>query len=694
MKKIFIILASIAVMTACGGSKEEPNGGGGQGGGGSTTTPTITFGTGVNTNPVIGTEGGNVDISFTASDTWTAGVINTRADSWVSVSPSSGAKGSAKITITTKANDTPDERGATIQIKSGTTTKNIVLTQKQKDSFTASASKTELGKEGGTFTIEVKANVSFSFTIDKGSEWIKHVSTKALKTSTITFEASENEDVDKREGQITVTSSAGKETFKIYQDGATPTIILTSNTVNVAQAGGTVQVEVKSNVDVSVAIQDGITWVSEVSSKAMSTNTWNFSVEENDTNDNRTADIYFTNKANNLSEKVQIVQAQKNAIVIAKDHYDMTANGGNFTVTVTHNVNFDIEISGDWITRASGTKAMTQDDIVFTVAENTTGDGRTGTVKFKAGDLVQTVTVIQAQKDAIVIAKDHYDIPVEGGNFDVTISRNVDYQVIINADWITRVGTKAMTSETVTFNVSNNPNNDSRTGTITFKSGSIEQTVTVVQAQKDAIVIAQSSYDIGTDGGTIEVSVSHNVDFEAVANVDWITRQAGTKAMTTETVVFVVSENQSGIARSGVITFTAGNLVQKVTVNQAYVAPAEPEFPGVYGISGIKYSYNKDTDQLIRSTQNTASKYYVITPSTNKFLIIETNDSIIDIIISEGPEFYQYYIGEEVHISITQNINKSVPVAVQSISTKISKISGDLMWLKDDNGKTAIIKFK
>ena len=147
MKKIFIFLASIVLLTACGGSKEE-NGGGG---GGGTTTPTITFGAGVNTSPVLGTEGGSVDITFTASDAWTAGVINTRADSWVSVSPTSGAKGSGKITIKAAANDTPDERGATIQIKSGTTTKSITLTQKQKDAFTATASKTELGKDGGNF---------------------------------------------------------------------------------------------------------------------------------------------------------------------------------------------------------------------------------------------------------------------------------------------------------------------------------------------------------------------------------------------------------------------------------------------------------------------------------------------------------------------------------------------------------------
>lgn len=390
MKKIFIFLASIVLLTACGGSKEE-NGGGG---GGGTTTPTITFGAGVNTSPVLGTEGGSVDITFTASDAWTAGVINTRADSWVSVSPTSGAKGSGKITIKAAANDTPDERGATIQIKSGTTTKSISLTQKQKDAFTATASKTELGKDGGNFTIEVKANVSFTYTIDKGSEWIKYISTKALKTSTITFEASKNNDTERRDGKITVTSSAGNESFTIYQEGSGPTIILSSSTASVPDTGGEFTVDVTHNVDVTVKIQDGITWLRENGSKAVSTNSYKFVVDANEGTDSREADIYFQNTANGLSEKVHVVQAQKNAIVIAQKDYEIPADGGNFTVAVGHNVDITIEISDSWITQVT-TRAMVNENIVYSVSKNETGSLRTGTVTFKSGDLQQVVTVKQ-----------------------------------------------------------------------------------------------------------------------------------------------------------------------------------------------------------------------------------------------------------------------------------------------------------
>lgn len=307
MKKIFILLASIVMLTACGGSKEE-NGGGGQGGGGS-TVPTITFGTEVNTNPVLGSGGGNIEVSFTSSDAWTAGVINTRADSWVTVSPTSGSKGKGKITITVAANDTPDERGATIQIKCGTIARSITITQKQKDAFTATPSKTELGNEGGTFTVEVKANVDFTFTIDKGEEWIKHVSTKALKTSTITFEISKNEEIAKREGQVTVKSSVGNEVIKVYQAGATPTIVLSTNNASVPATGGSIQVDVTHNVDVTVTIQEGVTWLRESSTKATSTNSYVFTVDENTSEENRVADITFTNKENNLSEVVHVSQA-------------------------------------------------------------------------------------------------------------------------------------------------------------------------------------------------------------------------------------------------------------------------------------------------------------------------------------------------------------------------------------------------
>ncbi len=395
MKKIAILLTSLAIVIGCGGGGENKEPGGG-GGGGQTTTPTITIPSTVNKNPVMGTEGGSVNITFTASDNWTASVINTRAAGWVGVTPASGSKGNGSITITAQPNDTPDERGATIQIKCGTATQNIVLTQKQKDSFTASASKTEIGKDGGAFTIEVKANVSFEYTIDSGSDWITYKGTKALKTSTLTFEAAKNEDTAKREGQITVKSSAGQEVFKIYQEGGTPTIVISTHNVSMEDTGGSFQIEVRHNVDVTVTVQDGITWMRENKTKAMSTNTFNFTVDANEGTDSREGDIYFTNNANGLSEAVHVIQAQKNAIVIAKNSYEVSSDGGEITVKVSHNVNFNTEISANWISiKPANTKAMVDDYITFVIEPNESGAERTGTIIFKAGSLQQTVSVKQ-----------------------------------------------------------------------------------------------------------------------------------------------------------------------------------------------------------------------------------------------------------------------------------------------------------
>lgn len=525
MKKIAILLAYPAIIIACSGPKEVPEQGKEKPGEGKITpsVPTLTLASGVNSKPVLGPEGGSVEVAFTASDTWTAGVINERAADWIDVSPSGGKAGSGKVTVSVKPNESPDERNASIRLACGSATQNIVLTQKQKDAFTASAGKAEFGKEGGSFTIQVKANIDFDYMIDVGRDWITYSETKALKTSNLSFTVSPNEDVSRREGQITVSSSAGRESFKIYQEGAVPTLVLTGTTKHVPQSGGTVTVEVRSNVDVTATVQEGVSWVAEITSKAMSTNTWTFSVAENDSNDSRVAEIYFTNTENKLSETVQIVQAQKNAIVIASDRYEMETEGGEIQVAVAHNVDFDVTVDADWI---------------------------------------------------------HY---------------------------------------------------------------------------------------------------------------------LESKAMVTETLVFVVDENATGASRSGTISFVAGSLVQTLTVEQAYVPPVEPEAPGIYGVAGLKYEFNPVTDQLLWTRKNEYN-FYIITPANNRFLLIasgwgplaELREWSVDDVLS----YSSWLIGEEVTFTITQNRVTSLSPVIQNVKTHLRKIGETYMWFQDEKNKYIVIKYR
>ena len=344
------------------------------------------------------TEGGSTAVTFTSSDAWTAETINNRADGWCSVSPTSGSAGNAKITITATANDTTDDRTATVVIKSGTTKKTISVSQKQKDALTVTSSKFEVSADGGEIEIEVKANIDFNVEIEESAKsWITHRSTRAMKASTLIMEVDENDNTEKRKANITITAGNLKETITIYQDGFNPSIVLTQNEYTIPSTGETIAVEVKSNVDVAVEMPQDASWITENTTRATSTNTYYFDIASNDEYDARKAEIKFINKDNNLSETVTINQSQKDAIVIANDSYDVKGTGSEINIEVGYNIDFDITIDGEWITQQQ-TRALETTKLTFVVAENTTDKVRKGFITFtsKDGDISQKISVTQS----------------------------------------------------------------------------------------------------------------------------------------------------------------------------------------------------------------------------------------------------------------------------------------------------------
>lgn len=52
------------------------------------SSPEITIPSSENLSPVLLQEGGTVSLSFTTTADWTASLVNTRAESWITVTPS------------------------------------------------------------------------------------------------------------------------------------------------------------------------------------------------------------------------------------------------------------------------------------------------------------------------------------------------------------------------------------------------------------------------------------------------------------------------------------------------------------------------------------------------------------------------------------------------------------------------------
>ena len=523
-------------------------------------------------SPVVGQTGGTVTVSFTTNAAWTATVSEnaTRAATWINISPTSGNAGSHILTITTTENDTYDERNATVILKAGSTSKTFTVNQKQKDALTVTSSKIELTAIGGQATIEVKANVQYQYEIEQAAQsWItRTATTRGLTSSSLVLDVAENENTEKREGKITLRSGNLTETVTIYQEGSTPTLVLTQNEYTVGSDGETIKVELKSNTEYEVKLPtDG--WITETQTRAFSSHTHFFTVAANGEYDARTAEIIFINKDNGVEEKVKVTQMQQDAIIVAQKEYTVEAKGGTLDFSLNTNVEFQVTTSADWIKQIT-TRGLTEKQLNFQISENTTDAERAGEITLTSGELKQVIKIRQKGKAVFSIRQKEYTVAAAGENIQVEVTATGEYSVQLpEADWITEVKTRAATTNVHTFMVKANNEYDARSAEILFtdkESGTVEK-VKVTQMQQDAIIVAQKEYTVEAKGGALNFSLNTNVEFQVATSDDWI-KQVTTRGLTEKQLNFQISENATDAERTGEITLTSGELKQVIKVTQ------------------------------------------------------------------------------------------------------------------------------
>lgn len=424
---------------------------------------------------VFDTEGGKDIAVISSSDAWTARIINARAESWCSIEPASGEAGDTEMTVTVQANETPDERSASVVVTCGDKQKTIVVTQKQKDALTVTASRFDIGAEGGSIAVEVKANIDFEYIIEEtAKEWLEYETTKAMNSSTLVFTVAPNESLDKREGAIAIQSGDLKETITVYQEGEKPSIVISQNNCNVPSVGGDIAIEVSSNVDVTVQMPESASWIRENATKAMSTNTYHFLVDENTDDEKRECAILFVNNENGLSEQVTVTQDGYASIIYDSNNadeplvYDLSLTSSPLFY-VTAGSEYTVESDSEWC-RAIELDVV-REDIPYCIEadRNTTGETRTAyiTVQNLKTGTSEVITVIQPSHDIVICEADtlRYYFDYTESTLRIPVTTNMDLSDIEisyyhNGDeWIipATVETKAFRNDTLVFNL---PQND------------------------------------------------------------------------------------------------------------------------------------------------------------------------------------------------------------------------------------------
>lgn len=301
----------------------------------------------------------------------------------------------------------------------------------------------------------------------------------------------------------------------------------------------------------------------------------------NTTYDQRNATVTIMSEG--LSESISVSQETNYGLIVSPTTFNLTNAEQNIDIEVQKNVQYSVAIDkecSDWIS-VGGTKALTTDKVTIHIAANTSYDDREGKITFKRidGDLSQTVTVKQSQKNGLFITTSEYDLSNESHNLSVEVKANVEFEVTSQVDWIKFVETKALKASTISLAVDANETYDNRTGTVIVKqtNGDLTGTITINQHQTDGLFVSPTEFELDNTEQSADIVVEQNVAYNVVIPDDaktWIAvaGSSQTKALSKETVTLNIAKNTTYDDREASVTIKQvdGTLAETVKIKQAY----------------------------------------------------------------------------------------------------------------------------
>ena len=524
-------------------------------------------------------------VRFEAKTPWES-YISESGRGWLSLEPQSGDAGRQEITLLLQPNDTPDQRSGQITLVAQSASRAdrnqyvITVTQAQQNALVLDCHEYQIDHAGGELAIPVNHNIAFDVCVEQ--DWIRRVESRSMETTQIKFLVAPNESGAQREAVISFVSKDGllSEEVQIHQASADQ-LVVSPTELQFDDRAHDFEIIVNSNVEFEVIDPDA-DWLHRSGNRAMEQHRLNYHIDANEDSEPREAVISLKTTDNTMREEVLIRQMQHGALVVAQSEYVVASEGGSISIEVGHNVDFDINISDDWVTLSPQTKgAFVTETLRFEVAPNESRE-RFCTISFVekntvtgTAPLTQNVTICQEAKDETLEIKVHEFNPDTGilerdptGSpilkfnyvkqyFEVEVTANNDYRVEIERDdiplenlppyasdgnyqWFEHAKTHDQPSEGNTsfeaFYMDYNGGNGAeyeavdRNVVIRFSSESGALTRILYVKQASAVTVRfdpTAPVEVSSEGGVVEVPFQNNSsspeEFEVrIIDCDWV----------------------------------------------------------------------------------------------------------------------------------------------------------------------------
>ena len=508
-----------------------------------------------------------------------------------------------EIVFTVKENTGYDARDAIITLVNENANIATPLTVHQPFTavFNADKKTFDVPMEGGTVTVNMESNVSYDVSIPADCDWVTLPSssrTRGVKSSVVTLDVKENKSYHDRDVIVTISNKDAGVSVPITIRQPFTTVFTVDNTAfDVAMEGGTVTVNLQTNISYNVMIPDDCDWITlpatsksrmnsekarkSKKSRAATTEAIVLRVKENPGYKDRDAVVTIGNKDAGAEIKISIHQPFTTVFKADKTAFDVDMAGGTITVNMESNISYEVSIpSGcDWITMPTAARSKARANsksrgtstsaVVLRVKENLSYKDREAvvTIANKEAGVSIAIYIHQPFATEFKVDKNEFEVPMEGGTVTVNVESNVDYDVSIpsGCSWITRVNTarsRATKSSVVMLRVSENTSGSDRRAVITISNSSagVSTSITITQPFTTVFKADKTAFDVDMDGGTVTVNMESNISYDVIipSGCDWITLPAGARSKsrgtTTSAVVLRVKENTSYQDREAVVT--------------------------------------------------------------------------------------------------------------------------------------------
>lgn len=496
-------------------------------------------------------------------------------------------------------------------------------------------SKSETDKEeGGNYALSIAPqNLKFPANVDSqnviiasngqwslsgGSSWCTPSITSGGNGANVTFSVQKNAESQPRSTSFTFTLGNQKSTLLVTQEAPSISkISLNPGSATVSSKSNTQSVIVTSNGTWALS-GETVSWCRPSRTSGTNNDVVTFNIDENNSTEDRNATYTFSCATE--SAKFVLTQKGPDALTVTKSKFEVSAQGEQIAIEVNANISFEYEIAQadkSWISYV-GTRAMTTSRLLFSISPNEETTIREGTITITSGIGTEIIKIYQfGAAPALVLTQKNYTVPSEGQTIKVELNSNVDYEVVMpSVDWITKSPTRAMSTHTHYYTVAPNTIYDNRSSKIHYinKENNIDEIVEITQLQKDALIIGKTDYQVPQEGGTVDVTLQNNIDFEIeVTEGDtWIT-QIETRALQENNLRFNIAENTTGTERIGKIKIanTQQNISQTITITQSAIPVLN--IPDSNFKAYLVANYDKNSDGEISQSEIEKITYLTLT---------------------------------------------------------------------------------